>query len=64
MEFASVSDVRRFELPRHVSETGELVVIEQGKSIPFAVLRTFTVRATAGAIRGRHAHKRCSQFLV
>lgn len=60
----TVADVQRIELPRHVGDNGELVVIEQGKAMLFPVLRVFTVRAGAGAIRGQHAHKRCAQFLV
>lgn len=59
-----VSEVRLVELPRHTRDDGELVVVEQGKSIPFPTVRTFFVRATEGAVRGRHAHKQCNQFLV
>ncbi|MDB4945226.1 MAG: hypothetical protein JWP97_4760 [Labilithrix sp.] len=60
----TVDDVRLVELPSHRSADGELVVVEHGQAIPYVVRRMFTVRADAGAIRGRHAHKRCSQFLV
>ena len=59
-----MSDVRLVELPRHESDGGELVVIEEGRALPFAALRMFTVRAPAGALRGKHAHKLCAQFLV
>lgn len=62
--FATLSDVRRIELPCHVRDDGELVVVEEGKAIPFPVLRTFTVRAPAAAVRGRHAHRRCAQFFM
>jgi hypothetical protein len=57
-------DVRPVELERHVRDDGELVVVEQGTSISFPVLRMFIVRASEGAVRGRHAHKLCSQLLV
>jgi dTDP-4-dehydrorhamnose 3,5-epimerase-like enzyme len=60
----TVADVKLVELELHAREDGDLVVIQQGKSIPFAASRVFTVRATGGAVRGRHAHKRCVQFLV
>jgi dTDP-4-dehydrorhamnose 3,5-epimerase-like enzyme len=32
--------------------------------VPFVIARIFTVHASKGTIRGRHAHKRCSQFMV
>jgi dTDP-4-dehydrorhamnose 3,5-epimerase-like enzyme len=64
VEFSNVTAVRPVELPRHAQDNGELVVIEQGKAIPFPSVRMFTVRAASGAVRGRHAHKRCAQFLV
>ena len=64
MEFASVADVRIIELPSHKREDGELVVMEEGKALPYAAARVFTVRATENAVRGRHAHKRCNQFFV
>ena len=31
---------------------------------PFAIERVFSVRASAGATRGRHAHRQCTQFLT
>lgn len=64
MTLRSVADVRLVELAMHAREDGELVVVEQGKAIAFPVLRMFTVRAAQGAIRGRHAHKQCWQFLL
>jgi dTDP-4-dehydrorhamnose 3,5-epimerase-like enzyme len=60
----SLTDVQLVMLPLHAHDNGELVVIEEGKSIAFASARMFTVRARAGAVRGEHAHKRCAQFLV
>ena len=64
MKRRDVSEVVLVELPRHTRDDGELVVIEAGESIPYPAVRTFTVRATEGAVRGRHAHKQCNQFLV
>ncbi len=59
-----VSDVRILELPTHSQSDGDLVVLEQGKAMPFAAARMFLVRARAGAVRGKHAHKECAQLLV
>lgn len=64
MELKTVADIRRIQLPSHARDDGELVVIEYGETLPFPALRVFTVRAVQGAVRGRHAHKQCSQFLV
>jgi dTDP-4-dehydrorhamnose 3,5-epimerase-like enzyme len=60
----TVADVHALTLPRHSHADGDLVVLEEGKQIPFVAARVFTVRASAGAVRGRHAHKRCNQLLV
>jgi hypothetical protein len=32
--------------------------------VPFAIARLFVLRAPEGAERGKHAHKRCSQFMI
>ena len=44
--------------------TYDLVVIEGQNQVPFAIARVFVVRAPAGAIRGQHAHKACTQLLT
>lgn len=60
---ASLSDVMLVDLPQHVAENGELIVLEGTRHVPFAIARAFYVRAAEGAIRGQHAHRQCSQFL-
>lgn len=32
--------------------------------VPFSIARVFTVYAKKGAVRGKHAHYRCTQLLV
>jgi dTDP-4-dehydrorhamnose 3,5-epimerase-like enzyme len=59
-----VSDVRLIELPMHSQSDGDLVVLEKDKAMPFAATRLFLVRAKKGAVRGKHAHKQCSQLFV
>lgn len=61
---STLSDCRRIALPRHVREDGALSVFEGGAGVPFQIARVFTVAAVDGAIRGRHAHRQCSQLLV
>jgi len=59
----SVADLRSIELPRHARDNGAVVVAEM-PAVPFAIARMFTLHAPAGAERGKHAHRRCSQFML
>lgn len=44
---------------------GRLVAMESGPQVPFPIVRAFQVSGVpADAVRGRHAHKACHQFLV
>jgi dTDP-4-dehydrorhamnose 3,5-epimerase-like enzyme len=52
------------ELPCHIDDGNELIVLEGSNVIPFAISRVFFVRAKKGSVRGKHAHKICSQFMV
>jgi dTDP-4-dehydrorhamnose 3,5-epimerase-like enzyme len=58
----SVNDVRWIDLPSR--DQGQLVVMQALAEVPFSLARVFMVRADAGATRGRHAHRQCSQLLV
>jgi len=62
--YNSIAQVRLVELPRHARANGEVVVAEAAVHVPFAIVRMFTVTAPAGARRGEHAHRRCSQFML
>ena len=59
-----VSSVRLIELPCFQREDGDLVVAETATQVPFAIQRMFILRAPAGAHRGQHAHRLCSQFMM
>lgn len=52
------------KFPKYGDENGVLCVFESGVTVPFKVLRVFTVSGKAGDIRGDHAHKLCSQLLI
>lgn len=52
------------KLPVHRASNGDLVVTEGFTHVPFAIARVFAVVASAGAIRGQHAHKGCTQFVT
>jgi dTDP-4-dehydrorhamnose 3,5-epimerase-like enzyme len=47
-----------------MAQNGNLVFIESIKHVPFSITRVFMVTGVAGAIRGRHAHKQCTQFMI
>jgi len=49
---------------RHVSDPNGLLVIDAQLGEPFPIARVFTVLAPVGALRGQHAHRQCSQFLI
>ncbi len=59
-----VSDAKLLELPHHTREDGEVVVAEAIAHVPFTIARLFTVRAPLDTQRGKHAHRRCTQFMI
>jgi dTDP-4-dehydrorhamnose 3,5-epimerase-like enzyme len=59
-----VSEARLIELPRHARADGEVVIAEATAQVPFRIERMFALSAPAGAKRGRHAHRLCSQFMI
>jgi dTDP-4-dehydrorhamnose 3,5-epimerase-like enzyme len=60
----SIKQIRLIELPRFARDDGEVVVAQAAAQVPFAIARMFTVTAPAGARRGEHAHRHCSQFML
>ena len=57
--------VKLIELHYHKENNGDLVAVEgESNVIPFSIKRVFNVRAQKGNIRGRHAHRQCSQLLI
>jgi dTDP-4-dehydrorhamnose 3,5-epimerase-like enzyme len=61
-----LGDARLIKLPKHAAANGDgvLVVAEAAEQVPFQIQRMFTIVAPAGAKRGQHAHRLCSQFMV
>jgi dTDP-4-dehydrorhamnose 3,5-epimerase-like enzyme len=67
MPINNSDDLQKIELTQltqNIAENGELTVIEGLKEVPYEIRRVFFVRANVGAIRGMHAHRECSQFLI
>ncbi|HSZ67838.1 MAG TPA: FdtA/QdtA family cupin domain-containing protein [Xanthobacteraceae bacterium] len=59
-----VGAVRLIELPRYSRDDGEVVVAQVAAHIAFPITRVFTVTAPLDALRGEHAHIRCTQFML
>jgi len=60
----TIDVIKLIHLPFYKAENGNLIVLEQNIDIPIEIKRVFTVIAENDAIRGQHAHKKCSQFLT
>ena len=61
---SDLEKVKILNLPHFLEENGDLIVMENNTNIPFKILRVFVVRAPKNALRGQHAHLRCTQFLT
>ena len=61
-----LDDAHLIKLPKHAAGNGDgvLVVAEAAHQVPFQIQRMFTIVAAAGAKRGQHAHRLCSQFML
>jgi dTDP-4-dehydrorhamnose 3,5-epimerase-like enzyme len=61
----NVSDIKIDDLPKISDDRGRLVVAEFSKFVPFPVARLFYVHEVpANTTRGKHAHRRCRQYLI
>ena len=57
--------VKLLEFPIFEEDKGELVVFEENIAvIPFSIKRIFNVRSEKDSVRGKHAHRLCSQILI
>jgi WxcM-like, C-terminal len=59
-----VDAVHLVELPRYSRDGGEVVVAQVASQVAFPIKRVFTVTAPRDALRGDHAHIRCTQFML
>lgn len=60
----NVTDLTLINFPMFESQASFLMTYEGNKTIPFEVNRLFTIHATEAVVRGKHAHKACSQLLI
>jgi len=63
-KLATINQVALIKLPHFFEDNGDIVVMEGLTNVPFAIARVFVVCAPDGAIRGKHAHRACTQFLT
>ena len=57
--------VKLIEFPAFKEDNGELSVFEYGNQfVSFSIKRIFNVRSEIGSVRGKHAHRLCSQMLI
>ena len=60
-----MKSVKLIEFPFFEEDSGELSVFEKSiETIPFSIKRIFNVRSDKGSVRGKHAHRLCSQILI
>ena len=60
-----MESVKLLEFPIFEEDSGELVVFEENIAvIPFSIKRIFNVRSEKDSVRGKHAHRLCSQILI
>ncbi len=57
--------VNLIKLPSYKEDKNTLVIAEgSGPEVPFIISRVFNVQASMGSIRGKHAHRHCTQLLI
>jgi len=60
-----LADARLMKLPKHMDANGDgVLVVAEASQVPFEIQRMFTIAASGGATRGRHAHRLCSQLML
>mgnify|MGYP006090819961 CR=1 FL=1 len=60
-----MKSVKLIEFPIFKEDNGELSVYESSTEfVPFFIKRIFNVRSEKGSIRGKHAHRLCTQLLI
>ena len=65
MRDTTVFDCTLIEMDKHHSDNkGNITVVENSKTIPFDVKRTYYLYDVPGGSRGAHAHKELQQMIV
>ena len=56
--------IKKLKIKAHSNKTGKLIPLNFNKNFPIKVKRIFFLYGKKNKIRGRHAHKKCSQFFI
>ena len=65
MKQNNVYDCTIIELDKHHHEKGNITVVENNRTIPFAIKRAYYLYdVPGGEARGGHAHRRLSQLII
>lgn len=65
MKKSNVYECTMIELDKHHHEKGNITVVENGRTVPFEVRRTYYLYdVPGGESRGGHAHKELRQLIV
>ena len=56
--------IRKLRLKSHSKLSGKLLAINFDKKFPISVKRVFFIYGKKNKIRGKHAHKKCSQLFI
>lgn len=57
--------IAKYHFQEHGDERGQLIALEEGKEIPFAIRRVYYMYDTAGGVRrGGHSHRALEQILI
>jgi len=59
-----MSNIRVDHFKSYKKKSGTLIPFSLKKDIPFKVKRIFLIYGNKNFIRGKHAHKKCSQFIL
>lgn len=58
-------NVRKYHFNAHGDTRGQLIAIEEGRDIPFAIKRIYYIYNTESQVhRGLHAHRNLEQILI
>lgn len=65
MKKSTVYDCSMIEMDKHHHKTGNITVVENGKTVPFDVKRVYYLYdIPGGESRGAHAHRELKQLII